>query len=478
MGFSQKEVDLFALEADNITVQNDLLVFQDEEQLVKVVQSLVSMASNPDFVKKTNEELGEKTEGANHYAVYTKFLQRYPSFRSAFVKSISNRDQNDIDDPFSYDLSFATLLNENHEIKVGNNIIKYWDDTYATVIRNGNFELLENIRKARHPFEVEMAPGMVTLDSQNQEDSELWSMMKDGCSASMTVNVQGNEVTLQDISTSCNSASTYRTWVITDKDGNVVLSTSSGLDKWTWTAPSTGAPFTIKLTAGFSFCKDGCTATTSETVTPCEGLNNVNMSYTVSPVANDPHMFVVTLLNPTPSISYSIGVVGGKKTGTLVSTAISNTVTITIPTSVSGDFSINLFVSNKCGAKSASKKVNINCGLTGRKTVTTEEKVPNTGRITHHMWVSNYWAYSTVGMEAISEVFSTGGWVAPAIGTTSVTLTPSSYYLISCAPNTLPSNDGVSYALSQQIQLPLKYTANGKFKSIAAFGSLVSMLSL
>ena len=86
MGVAQKEIDLFALEADNITVENDLLVFQDDEQLVKVVQSLVSMASNPDFVKKTNEELGEETERANHYAVYTKFLQRYPSFRSAVVK--------------------------------------------------------------------------------------------------------------------------------------------------------------------------------------------------------------------------------------------------------------------------------------------------------------------------------------------------------------------------------------------------------
>lgn len=495
--FAQKEVDRTALEMEALEIENGYFVFRNEDQLLSVLQSLESMQSNEEFTKSIESKENDGILGK--YPVYQQFLAKTPEFKSALLNVLEQEKQTQENKeeytviqgrPFASTLNFTTLLNENHEIRVGDKIYKYWDDIYTSIISAENKESLELIRQATNPFDINSDARVVTLDNQNEDDYEKWEAMKaGGCSAVISINIDGTTVTFKDISQGCgNAQSTYRTWEIYDKDGKLITKTSSGLDGLKWDAPNSGAPFTVKLFVGFSSCNgSSCEASTTQTFTPCPGLDNINLGFSVVNTANTllsngavttlvsaPQDFTITLLNPTPGISYSFNVVSSKKV--VLNGGITSSASITIPTNISENFTVNIFASNGCGSKIASKTINVNCGLRDSKQKETLNNVPNTSKIIHKIWINNFWVYSEVGMSVEAFVF-VGKWVNPAIGVTNVTLTPSSFFLQGCKARSLGSNTGTSFATSSLTFLPSKLTANGNFTSIGTFGTLTSTLS-
>jgi hypothetical protein len=312
----------YALTTHNISLNNGMLYFPNYDELAHVISSLDAISEDPIMNNNRLSELG-----------LTRFMPNVPEepmldvFNARFnmhplrhtLEEIERlADENDSDDSDNtsdeydisadhvlfWDESFGSVINQNHEIRVGNLIYKYIDDNRTLVFNANNSDLLNLIRTSSDPYNLPEQFNLFKIDERKEEALAFYKRLENAnrsgeCMFQLTWSNTGNQFFFHSIGYF--PVGGLVTWKVIDGAGEVIQ-TQSGQSTFSYLIPAgVQYPLTVSIES------EGCSPYTQvfASASPSAGYNCdlFNFDYEFGP--ND--LSVVISIPPnTPTIFWNL----------------------------------------------------------------------------------------------------------------------------------------------------------------------------
>ncbi len=260
-------LDDYAMTTNDITFANGMLCFKDTATLERTSKSLAALSDDPLYVTTYLNSIGALSNSDPQYdfpsfPIYRKFNERFGfvSLREYIDNTEAALMANGVD-PDSLPHQFIgntflrSILNQYHEMKVGNLIYKMIDEHYYFVITNNDVSLLPQLRSSTNLFQI-AKKNLIRLDDRIKDDSirmDKIYLQSEGpldCEYSFSIEKIGTnkyKFTNTTLYFNNNSGDANILWHITDAAGGLIHQTSTHMDVFDFDVP-TGVIFPLSVT--------------------------------------------------------------------------------------------------------------------------------------------------------------------------------------------------------------------------------------
>ncbi len=261
---SRSDCDAFALTSTEIQVLNGRFYFPTYELLEQTMTSLESLSENEEVNASALLSLGfldEDDEFAPEEPALKIFNNRFSIYSlRQHLEDVENNidlgllEEDEIDKIIIWDPALGSIINQDHEIQIGNLIYKYIDDDQTLVFKAG--AQTENIVKnAANLYEIPRQFNIFKIDQRKPEDVALYEKLeaanKGGeCLFDIVWSNDGAYFFFHAFGSFPPTGSVV--WNILDGNGQV-LATQNGLSTFNFEIPL-GAVYPLSVSIGSAGC--------------------------------------------------------------------------------------------------------------------------------------------------------------------------------------------------------------------------------